>query len=169
MKKIILIVICSILIIPGYAEKKLAPELLGRALIQVWEDGKVETLGKILSPDVVYEVSHSTHRYIGFKEAVSYISHLHAFSKDLKLEVLTSFSTKNENVIEWVMSGIQVKPIEGRISIATNRKFRIRGLTIIHVKDGLITKAVDYLDVLGFLLQLGAKVELPGGVVLEIK
>ena len=40
---------------------------------------------------------------------------------------------------------------------------------IIHVKDGLITKAIDYLDSLGFLVQLGAKVELPGGVVLEMK
>jgi hypothetical protein len=33
-------------------------------------------------------------------------------------------------------------------------------------KDDKIIKAVDYMDVLGFVIQLGGKVELPGGVII---
>jgi len=67
------------------------------------------------------------------------------------------------------MRGIQDRPIPGRIEIPSNKEFKVKGVTIIEVKDGRITKATDYMDLLGFMIQLGARVELPGGVVLERK
>jgi hypothetical protein len=64
------------------------------------------------------------------------------------------------------MRGVQDRPIAGRVPVATGRSFAIRGATLIEMKDGRIRRAADYIDVLGFVLQLGARVELPGGVVL---
>jgi hypothetical protein len=39
---------------------------------------------------------------------------------------------------------------------------------MIEVADGMIVRAADYIDTLGFVLKLGATLELPGGVRLSI-
>ena len=96
MKKILILIIGLILIFPGFAKNKPLPEILGRALINVWEKGNIETLGKILSPDIEYEAAQQNKVFKGIKDAGSYIGHLHAFSKDLRVKVLATFSTKNE-------------------------------------------------------------------------
>ena len=62
------------------------------------------------------------------------------------------------------MSGVQNKPISGTVNIATNKDYKLNGVTLLEFDNGLIIKATDYMDVLGFVLQLGACVELPGGV-----
>ena len=50
--------------------------------------------------------------------------------------------------------------------MATNKSFTLKGTTIIEMEKGMITKATDYMDVMGFVIQLGARVELPGGTLL---
>jgi hypothetical protein len=44
----------------------------------------------------------------------------------------------------------------------------IKGATLVRVEAGKITRAADYLDALGFVLQLGSEVALPGDVVLKL-
>jgi len=39
-------------------------------------------------------------------------------------------------------------------------------MTRIEVKNGKIERASDYMDVLGFVIQLGSQIELPGGIVI---
>lgn len=66
-------------------------------------------------------------------------------------------------VAEWTMTAVQDRPIPGRVPVATDRRVEIRGVTLVEVRDGRITRAADYLDALGFVIQLGGRVALPGG------
>ena len=170
MKYIIAVIVC-ILIVPmqSCAETSSTAESLGRKLIGIWQNGNIEDLGAIVSENAVYEAAQQNHAYKGLEQFGSYVGHLSKFAKDLKIDVLSLNSSKTTATIEWVMTGIQDRPIPGSIEIGTNKEFKVKGVTLIEVKDGLITKATDYMDVLGFVIQLGARVELPGGVVLEMK
>ncbi|MBM4093897.1 MAG: hypothetical protein FJ276_31500 [Planctomycetes bacterium] len=64
------------------------------------------------------------------------------------------------------MRGVQDRPIPGRVPVATNRPFELKGVTVVELRDGRIARAADYIDVLGFVVQLGSRIELPGGVVI---
>jgi hypothetical protein len=68
--------------------------------------------------------------------------------------------------VEWTFRANQSSPITGRIPIATNNDVILNGVTLIEFKEGKIEKASDYIDVLSFVMQLGSKLELPGGVVI---
>ena len=66
------------------------------------------------------------------------------------------------------MTAVQSNPIPGGVPVATNKRIKIQGATLIHVEDGKIVRAADYLDALGFVLQLGSEVALPGDVILKL-
>jgi len=74
--------------------------------------------------------------------------------------------SENMGYVEWTFTAVQSNPIEGRVPIATNRDIILNGVTLAEFKDGKIQNAADYMDVLGFVIQLGSKVELPGGVII---
>ena len=170
MKLMISILVC-LLIIPmqSCSEKNSIPESLGRELISIWQNGNIEDLGAIVSEYALYEAAQQNHTYKGLEQFGSYVGHVSLFAKNLKIDVISVNSSKSNATIEWIMTGIQDRPIPGRVTIPTNKEFMVKGVTLIEVEDGLITKATDYMDVLGFVIQLGARVELPGGVVLETK
>jgi steroid delta-isomerase-like uncharacterized protein len=137
--------------------------------LQIWENGNISDLENIMVKDAIYEAAQQNYSYKGIEEIGKYVGHVHSFSSDLKIEIISINSTKEFSVLEWVMTGIQDRPIPGHVLIGTNREFRLKGITMIEIKDGRIRKATDYMDVLGFVMQLGARVELPGGGVLESK
>ena len=169
-KPIMTFLVCLLVFpIQSYSEKSSTPESLGRELISIWQNGNIEDLGAIVSENAEYEAAQQNYTYKGLEKFKSYVGHASKFAKDLELKITSINSTQSTAAIEWIMTGIQDRPIPGRITIATNKEFTVKGVTLIKVEDGLITKATDYLDVLGFVLQLGARVELPGGVVLEMK
>ena len=137
--------------------------------MRIWENGNIHDLERIMTHDVIYEAAQQGYNYKGIEEVGQYVGHLKLFAKDLKIKVISVISTETTAVLEWIMTGIQDQPIPGRISVATNREFSVKGATIVEIKDELIIRATDYMDLLGFVIQLGARVKLPGEVVLESK
>ena len=73
---------------------------------------------------------------------------------------------KDIGYIEWTFTAKQTGPIRRKVPIATNKEIQINSVIIIVTKGNLIIKTTDYLDALGFVIQLGSKVELPGGVII---
>lgn len=165
MKKHIVILV-MLLAFFGCTSNPSIPEIQGRALLAVWESANMQDLDKIMVENSVYEAVQQDYVYNGINEIKDYVGHVRLFASELSVEVHSVKSTKTMAVLEWAMTGIQSQPIPGRVVVATNRKFRIRGITMVEVQDGLISKATDYMDLLGFVIQLGGRVELPGGVVI---
>ncbi|MGE0352141.1 MAG: nuclear transport factor 2 family protein [Gemmatimonadales bacterium] len=142
------------------------PETLARGLMAVWESGDTRGLDTLTAERIRYDDVPNGMR-LGGREAVrAYIDQVHAWADNVSITIDTVTSGPTAATIEWTMHAVQDRPIPGRVPVATNRTVTLRGATIVEVADGRIVRAADYLDTLGFLLQLGAKVELPGGVTL---
>ncbi|KAB2840985.1 MAG: nuclear transport factor 2 family protein, partial [Burkholderiales bacterium] len=106
------------------------------------------------------------YRFEGREGVKRYVTHVHAWAAELTIEVKRVHAGQQVAVAEWVLRAVQARPIPGRVPVATGQRFELAGLTLIELREGRIARAADYLDVLGFVLALGARVELPGGVVL---
>ena len=140
---------------------------LVRQLMKMWESGNTTQLDEITVDEVVYDDVPNGERYVGREGVRRYIEHVHAWAGQIQIEIITIHGNKRSAVAEWIMHGVQDRPISGRVPIATNRNFQFKGATIVELHDGKIGRAVDYIDVLGFVVQLGGRVELPGGNILS--
>lgn len=134
----------------------------------VWQSGDTQRLDSLLADSVVYDYYPDGTQYMGRDQVTGYIRHVHAWAGQVSLEVTAVHGASQSAVAEWIMRGVQDRPIQGRVPIATHRPFTLRGATIVELAPGgRIARAADYIDVLGFVLQLGARVELPGGVTVQ--
>ena len=140
---------------------------LAAQLMEMWRTGNTSALEAISTPDVVYDDVPNAQRFEGPEGVRQYIGHVHAWASDIEIEITSLRGDAHTAIAEWVMFGMQDRPIPGRVPIATRRPFRLQGVTLVELRDGRIARAADYLDVLGFVVQLGGRVELPGGVVIK--
>jgi steroid delta-isomerase-like uncharacterized protein len=69
---------------------------------------------------------------------------------DMKTSVTSASAKGGRGYIEWVFSGTDVGLYK------TNKKFSIRGVSIVTTKDGKITRDRDYYDLAGLMKQVGA-------------
>jgi len=134
-------------------------------LMTIWESGDVSNLDQIVSDDVVYDDVPNGIRFEGSEGLRQYVNHVHSWAGQVDIEIMAIHHGPDAAVAEWRMTGVQEGPIPGRIPVATQRPFELSGSTLIELRDGRIVRAADYLDTLGFVLQLGARVALPSGVV----
>lgn len=155
-----------VMAVPGCGPEADLAEQRVRQLMQIWETGDASRLAEIASPELVYDDIPNGQRYEGLDGAQRYVGHVHSWASQVTIAVTAVHGGPDGAVAEWVMRGFQDRPIAGRVPAGTNRPFELNGATVVEVRDGRIIRAADYLDVLGFVLQLGAQVELPGGVVI---
>lgn len=144
-----------------------------RQLMRIWETGEPAPLDEIATPDVVYDDVPNGERFVGRDGVRRYVEHVHLWAGEIQIAISAVQSSADVAVAEWILRGVQNRPIPGRVPVATNRSFVLKGLTLVELRDGRIARAADYMDVLGFsrvflgfVLQLGARVELPGGAVI---
>lgn len=137
-----------------------------RQLMKIWETGDAAPLAEIATPDIVYDDVPNGERFEGLEGVRRYVEHVHAWAGQVEITISAVHAGPDAAFAEWIMRGVQDRPIPGRVLVATNRPFELKGSTLIELRDGRIARAVDYIDVLGFVVQLGARVELPGGVVI---
>ena len=138
-------------------------EVLLRALLDIWRSGDTSGLKAILHKDIVYEDVPNEHVFSGLEEVAGYIEHVHSWASDVRIEVRSIESNSKMAVGEWTMVARQDHPMGVRVQVATHRKIRLRGVTLIRASKGRITHATDYLDALTLMRQLGGHVDLPGG------
>jgi len=143
-----------------------AGELL-RGLLEVWQSGDTTDLKEILHSKAVYEDIPNEHAFSGLEEITGYIGHLHSWATDIHIEVSSIESTPGTAVAEWTLTARQNKPMGDRVRTTTDRRIRLRGITLARTLQGRIIRASDYLDTLVLIRQLGGRVDLPGGATLD--
>jgi len=136
------------------------------ALMRVWESGDVSGLDTLFSPTATYADMPNDRVLSGLSEIEGYVSHVHGWAKDISLDVKLVKGASDFAYAEWSMCGVQDRPIPGTVPVATNNPFCIDGLTTVALEGGRIRQAVDYIQIVPLMLQLGGRIELPGGVVL---
>jgi steroid delta-isomerase-like uncharacterized protein len=72
---------------------------------------------------------------------------------DFGIELTGGFVAGDRAAMEWVMSGTHAR---GRPGVpASGRRFRVRGATVLELRDGRVTRNADYWDSATLLTQLG--------------
>ena len=161
-----LLIVAAVGSLVGCEQPSDLAENRARQLMRVWETGDSRVLDAIASPDIVYDDVPNAERFEGLDGVRRYVGHVHSWASQVEITVTAVHGGTHVAVAEWLMRGVQDRPIPGRIPVATNRPFELMGATVVELRDGRIVRAADYLDVLGFVLQLGSRVELPGGVLI---
>lgn len=135
-------------------------------LMKLWETGDTFITKNLFAKNCEYIDMANNRTLNGIDEANRYISHVHKWGTNIQMKVRKMNASKEMGYVEWTFMAVQSNPIEGRVPIATNKKINLNGVTIVEFKNGKILRASDYMDILGFVVQLGSRVELPGGVVI---
>ena len=162
-------VLCLLLLFlprPAWAQEGVTESAV-RTLLGVWESGDIGSLDDLFLPDAVYVDRPNDRVLTGLAGIKRYISHVHSWASEIVIEIRSVRAAEGFGVAEWNMSGVQDRPIPGRVPVATGQAFTITGTTIVEVEGQRISRAVDYIQVVPLILQLGGRIELPGGAVLE--
>lgn len=144
-------------------------ELVARTLMSTWSSADTALILDLFWPEATYEDYPNQVTYQGLEEILGYITQVHEWGDDVYMSVGRVHPAESGAVAEWVFSAVQNRPMGDRLPVATGREVVLNGVTIIELRDGRIIRAADYIDTAPLLLQLGGRIELPGGVVIELE
>ncbi len=140
-----------------------ASELAIRTLMAAWESADTALILELFSPDATYDDFASQVTAEGPVEIVGYVTAVHAWGDDVYKSIGRVHASETGAVAEWVFSAVQNRPMGDQIPIVTGLEVVLNGVTIIEMRNGLIVRAADYFDTAPMVLQLGGRIELPGG------
>ncbi len=118
-------------------------------------------------PEATFDDFANQHTYQGVTEIISYLTSTHDWADDVFWNVGQVHGTTDGAVVEWVFSAVQARPMSGQVTVGTGREVVTNGVTILELRGDRIIRGADYLDALPLMLQLGGRMELPGGTTLE--
>lgn len=142
-------------------------ELMARMLMSDFESGDVSNLSGMFYPTAVYDDYSTQTEYQGLNQISTYVKSLSSWATSLSVTVDQVHVSETGATVEWTLDAVQGRPIPGRISIATGNHVHVNGVTILEISKHRITRAADCMDDLGFMLQLGGDMHMPGGMVLK--
>jgi len=143
-------------------------ELLARSMMAAWESGDPERLAESFWPDAIYDDFSSASTWQGIEEIVDYKLELHRWGEGVTVDAVAVHPSPTGVTVEWVVAAIQSAPVAGLTDSVTGREVVLNGVTILEVEGDRVARAADYVDALPLVLQLGGRVEMPGGEVREL-
>ena len=144
-------------------------ELLARTLMSTWSSADTAAILDLFWPEATYDDFANQVTYQGLEEIVGYVTQVHDWGDDVYMSVARLHPSETGAVTEWVFSAVQNRPMGDRLPVATGREVVLNGVTIIELRGDRIIRAADYIDTAPLLLQLGGRIELPGGVIIDLE
>ena len=125
-------------------------ERMVRDFWAIWTSYDIEKVATFLTDDCVYEdVAREKilHGKTDMKDC------FRSIDPDFYLEIKSIFSAGNFEASEWVMSGTNT--IDAPDLKATQKKYSIRGASIIEYRENKIYRQTDYWSLAALIQQLG--------------
>ena len=144
-----------------------ASEVLIRSLAAAWERADTALVEELFWPQATYDDFPNQLTYQGVDEIVGYVSSPHSWGDDVYMSVGHVYAGESHAVAEWVFSAVQNRPMGDAVTTGTGREVVLEGVTIIEIENGRIIRAADYTDTAPMMLQLGGRILMPGGQVIE--
>ena len=144
---------------PGSSEAEITIQLLATAIATA----DTAVILELFWPEATYDDFASQLTYQGIQEIVSYLTAAHEWGDDVYMNLGRVHATSSGAVGEWIFSAIQSRPIGDRFPVASGNEVVLNGVTIIEMRGSRIIRAADYVDGVPLILQLGGRIELPGG------
>jgi steroid delta-isomerase-like uncharacterized protein len=130
-------------------------QLLTRWFDEVWNQGKLETVQELLSPDAVaIGQAGSGVTLRGPQDFVPFVQRIREAFPDIKVDVEDAFGAEDKVALRW--SGQMTHSGDALGMPATGKSVRITGITMVRIVDGKIVEGWDNWDQLGMLQQIGA-------------
>jgi len=130
-------------------------ELMKRWFREVWNEGKLDIIQELLSPDAVATgqagaavVMHGPADFVPFAESIR-----NTFP-DIKTTVEDAFGVEDKVVVRW--SATMTHRGDALGVPATGKPVLITGMTIVRIANGQIVEGWDNWDQLAMLEQIGA-------------
>ena len=117
--------------------------------VAAWNSHDPDAVVAVFSRDAVYEdvplglLNHGTDEIRAFAEF------FFTASPDLNIKLVRSHLEDGHGTIEWVFSGTDVG------IFGTGKRYSVRGVTVLDVHHGKITRNLDYYDFATILRELG--------------
>jgi ketosteroid isomerase-like protein len=150
-------------ITPDDDQEALRAELAIRTLMAAWESADAAAIEELFWPEATYDDYPNQHTHQGAQEIVEYVMALHAWADDVYFNVGDVHVTRTGAVAEWIFSAVQARPMGADLTLATGLEVISNGVTIVELDRGRIRRAADYMDTRPIMLQLGGRIEMPGG------
>ena len=129
-------------------------QLVRRWFQEVWNEGRIETVYELLSPEGVATGQRDADKEIhGPKEFEEFVREIRGAFPDIKVTVEDIFGAGDKVVMRW--SAVMTHTGDAPGMPATGRTVRSRGITIAKIVDGKIVEGWDNWDQLGMLEQIG--------------
>ena len=129
-------------------------QLMRRWFQEVWNEGRVQTVYELLSPDGVATGQRGGDKEIrGPEEFVKFVREIRGAFPDIHVKVEDVFGAGDKVVLRW--SATMTHTGDGLGLPASGRTVRSRGITIARIVDGKVVEGWDNWDQLGMLEQIG--------------
>jgi len=130
-------------------------QLMRRWFKEVWNEGKTETIHKLLAPDAIGigELEDGS-PLRGPAEFVPFVERIRGAFPDINIVVDDAFGAEDKVVVRWTAT---MTHRGDHLGIpASGKQVRIAGMTIARIRDKQIVEGWDNWDQLGMLKQIGA-------------
>jgi steroid delta-isomerase-like uncharacterized protein len=118
-----------------------------------WSTPNIEHLLTLFTDDCIYEDVTFGVVNRGKAELTAFAEGIFAAFPDFNIELTSRFATDDRAGMEWIISGTHKGDMPGMP--ATNKRFSIRGSSILEMQAGKIKRCSDYWDLATFLKQIG--------------
>lgn len=122
--------------------------------VAAWNSHDVERIVSFFTDDGVYEDVSLGKVNRGKKEVKDFISSMFVDFPDFKIEMKSSFFTRDRGAAEWVMSGTFAHSSISGLP-ATGKSFSERGVSVNEFRKNKISRNSDYWNMASFLQQVG--------------
>jgi steroid delta-isomerase-like uncharacterized protein len=143
-------------------------ELIARTLVDAIQVADTATIVGLFWPEATYDDYASQLQHRGIDEILGYLTSIHDWADDVYMNVGQVHVSADGAVAEWIFAGVQARPMGETVPVATGLEVTANGVTILEIDGGRIRRGADYMDTAPMLLQLGGRIELPGGAVMEL-
>lgn len=128
--------------------------LMRRWFEEVWNQGNLNVIDELASPNVVAqgEAEHTTQ--IGREQFRDFARALRAAFPDIHMTIHQTIAEGDIVALRWTATMTHKGDFQGMA--ATGRKATVNGITWVRMENGQIAEAWDNWDQLGLLVQLGS-------------
>lgn len=132
-------------------------ETIAKSFIETLNSHDVNKFSELFAESGIYEEVPSGRSYTTREKIAEYIGSTISGIPDTKFETINVLANDSIAVVEWIWKGTNSVGWADMGLPSTNKYFELRGLSIMVIKNGLITRNSDYWDWNTFLIGIGAK------------
>lgn len=125
--------------------------------MQIWSAENADLLDKYADENITVDYTHFEKPYEGISNYKSMLEMTYDFFPDLKITIKNLIPNEAEQMVtvEWKYDGTHKNGNLFGVE-SSGKKISVSGITILEIKNGLVTKEKGIVDNLSLIMQLGA-------------